>query len=140
MMMNKPKFVLDANVLVSATLFSRSSSRRALDYAQDVGIILISEATFGEIQEVLQRPKFDRYLSRERREELLQRFLVTAQLVEITETVVDCRDPKDNKYLELALSGRADAVITGDQDLLVLNPFRGIAIMTISEFLDTPWA
>jgi predicted nucleic acid-binding protein len=56
--------------------------------------------------------------------------------VEITETITDCRDAKDNKFLELAVSGKADCVVSGDSDLLVLNPFRGISILTPREFLS----
>lgn len=54
-----------------------------------------------------------------------------------SESIDECRDPKDNKYLELAISGHAESLITGDEDLLVLNPFRNIKIITVLEFLDT---
>ena len=67
------------------------------------------------------------------------RFLVAllkeAEMVEIAETITDCRDAKDNKFLELAVSGKADCIVSGDADLLVLNPFRGIPILTPREFL-----
>ena len=67
------------------------------------------------------------------------RFLVAllkeAEMVEITETITDCRDAKDNKFLELAVSGKADCIVSGDADLLVLNPFREIPILTPREFL-----
>ena len=56
-------------------------------------------------------------------------------MVEIAETFTDCRDAKDNKFLELAVSGKADCIVSGDADLLVLNPFRGIPILTPREFL-----
>jgi predicted nucleic acid-binding protein len=57
--------------------------------------------------------------------------------VQPSESIDECRDPKDNKYLELAISGHAESLITGDEDLLVLNPFRNIKIITVLEFLDT---
>ncbi|HEV8160029.1 MAG TPA: putative toxin-antitoxin system toxin component, PIN family, partial [Pyrinomonadaceae bacterium] len=64
-------------------------------------------------------------------------FLKVAEMVETSETIVVCRDPKDDKLLELALSGNADFLVTGDKDLLVLNPFRGgVKIITPREFLD----
>lgn len=63
-------------------------------------------------------------------------FLKVAEMVEIRETIVVCRDPKDDKLLELAVSGNADFLVTGDKDLLVLNPFRGVEIITPREFLD----
>lgn len=68
------------------------------------------------------------------------RFLVSllkeAELFDTTETISECRDPKDNKFLELAFSGKADCIISGDDDLLVMNPFREIPIITPSEFLS----
>ncbi len=59
-----------------------------------------------------------------------------AELIKLTEVIIDCRDAKDNKFLELAASGKADFIISGDEDLLVLNPFRGIPILTPGEFLS----
>jgi uncharacterized protein len=136
---DKPRFVFDANVLVSAALFARSLPRQALDHAQNIGVLLIAETTFAELQNVLQRPKFDRYAARGQREQFWQNFLLTTQLVAITETIVECRDPKDNQYLELAISGHATAIVSGDQDLLVLHPFRGLPIVNVQTFLATAW-
>jgi predicted nucleic acid-binding protein len=47
-----------------------------------------------------------------------------------------CRDPRDDKFLEVAVNGRADAIVTGDQDLLVLNPFQGIPILSPAGYLE----
>lgn len=58
-------------------------------------------------------------------------------MVEIAETIKICRDPKDDKLLELASSGKADFLVTGDNDMLVLNPFRGIEIITPRDFLSS---
>ncbi len=99
------------------------------------GIILLSQATFTELSEVLGRSKFDRYVTREERDEFLVKLLGEGTLVEISETIRECRDPKDNKFLEVAVSGEASCLVTGAQDLLSLNPFRGIAIMTPAQFL-----
>ncbi|WP_347566266.1 putative toxin-antitoxin system toxin component, PIN family [Scytonema sp. UIC 10036] len=55
----------------------------------------------------------------------------TTQFIEVTAQIEEWRDPKDNKYLELAVSGQAECIVTGDDDLLVLNPFRGIEILTV---------
>ena len=135
-MMNERRFVFDANVLVSAFLFSQSKPRQALDKAQDIGIILLSSSFFTELQEVLSRPKFDRYITLERRKELLENLVETAEFINVNEQINECRDPKDNKYLELAVSGKAECIITGDEDLLVLNPFRQIDILMVQKFLD----
>ena len=96
---------------------------------------MASIETLSEINDVLQRPRFDRYLRRIQREEFLEVLEQMVEIVEITETIRACRDPRDDKFLELALSGRATHIITGDQDLLDLHPFRGIPILTPSAFL-----
>lgn len=85
---------------------------------------------------MLYRPRFDSYIPRERRDEFLKALLNQSELIEITESVRVCRDPKDDKILELAINGSADYVITGDDDLLALNPFQGILIIRPAEFLS----
>jgi uncharacterized protein len=129
------RVVFDTNVVVSAMLLPLSVSRRALDRALRRGRILISATTMTELDEVIRRPKFDRYLSEEERVEFSTAIVNEADLVDIVETVTDCRDPRDNKFLELAVSGRATHIVTGDLDLLVLHPFRGIVVVSPSEFL-----
>lgn len=83
------------------------------------------------------RKKFNRYLTSEEREEILAALVERAVLVEIIEKVQECRDPKDDKVLELALNGEANYIITGDRDLLVLHPFRSVVVITASNFLNT---
>jgi uncharacterized protein len=128
-------YVCDANVIVSALLFEESAPGRAFGAALDQGGILLSADVFAEITEVLRRPKFDRYLTREERDAFLKELLRQATLVEVSESITDCRDPKDNKYLELAVAGKARCLVSGDRDLLDLHPFRGIPIRTPQEFL-----
>ncbi|NCR39724.1 MAG: putative toxin-antitoxin system toxin component, PIN family [Microcystis aeruginosa W13-11] len=135
--MNKPRFVFDANVIVSTFLFKTSPPRLALETAKNQGIIILSETVIDELSNVLSRPKFDRYLARLIRQELLETLVAASLLVKPSESVNECRDAKDNKYLELAISGHAESLITGDEDLLVLNPFRNIKIITVLEFLET---
>lgn len=72
----------------------------------------------------------------EERERFLEALVREAELVEITEEIYVCRDPKDDQILELAVNGKASCIVTGDQDLLVLNPFRRIPIVTPAEFLN----
>lgn len=135
MMTNNRRFVFDTNVLISAFLFSQSKPRQALDQATVIGVIVLSSSVLSELEEVLYRPKFDRYLTKERRQEFLEDLTENAQFIDVTEQINECRDPKDNKYLELAVSGQAECIVTGDDDLLVLNPWRGIEILTVQEFL-----
>jgi uncharacterized protein len=134
--MNKRKyFVIDVNVLISAFLFSNSKPRQALDKAQDLGIVLLSNSILFELIQVLSRAKFDRHLSQERRNELVNLLIQTALFIEPTEKIIECRDVKDNQYLELAIAGDGECIVTGDKDLLVLNPFREIPIITVQDFL-----
>ncbi len=134
-MMPRPRFVFDTNAIISADLFRDSVPGRALWLALDLGTILMSEALIEELREVLSRPRFDRYATRVEREEFLRRLIREAETIEIIETVRACRDPEDDKILELAVNGRANYIVTGDDDLLDLNPFRGIAIVRPAEFL-----
>jgi putative PIN family toxin of toxin-antitoxin system len=110
---------------------------QAFREAKQTGSILISAEILAELIDVLSRKKFDRYLSREIREDFLASLAKETELITITETVDICRDPKDNKFLELAISGNATHIITGDKDLLELHPFRDFLIVTPSQFLDS---
>ena len=130
------KFVVDTNVLVSSILIRKSSSDAALKKARSLGKLLFSEATFQELQTVLNRAKFDKYVSLTIRSEFMFRLKLESELIEIIEQVNLCRDLKDNQFLEVAMNGNADYLITGDQDLLVLRPFQEIQIMTVHEFLS----
>ena len=66
----------------------------------------------------------------------LEGVLASAELVSITERIITCRDPKDDKFLELAVNGHADLIVSGDADLLTLDPFRGIPIVTPAAFVQ----
>ena len=129
------RVVVDTNVLVSAILFRSSQPAIVLRRVLQRETLLISQAIFEEWHEVLSRPKFDRYVVEALRTEFLETILNDAFWVEIQESVIACRDPKDDKFLALAVNGQADFIVTGDRDLLVLNPFRGIAIVQPEEFL-----
>ena len=135
-MIMRNRFVIDTNVLISALLFKSSVPFRAIALAEKQGIILYSEATLKELERVLNRSKFDKYLSQEERQVFLLKFIGSSQLVNITEKISVCRDEKDNKFLELAVSGNANLILTGDLDLLVLNPFQSIEILTPEQFID----
>lgn len=127
--------VFDNNVLISAALLA-GVPRKALDKLLDNGVVLVSVPVLLELAEVLNRSKFDKYVSHSERMHFMVSFLKVAEMIEINETITVCRDPKDDKLLELAVGGNADFLVTGDKDLLVLNPFRGVEIITPREFLD----
>ncbi|MFB2875645.1 putative toxin-antitoxin system toxin component, PIN family [Floridanema aerugineum] len=130
------RFVVDTNVLISALLFKNSVPFQAIELAEKQGIILYSEATLNELDRVLSRKKFNKYLSLEDRQVFLLKFISASELVSIIEKIAVCRDEKDNKFLELAVSGNANVIVTGDLDLLVLNPFQGVEILTPDMFID----
>ncbi|MGH7961915.1 MAG: putative toxin-antitoxin system toxin component, PIN family [Candidatus Binatia bacterium] len=129
-MTSELRAVFDTNVVVSAVLLPRSVPRQAFDRVQKYGKVLISAATVDELNEILHRRRFDKYVGEARRLEFLAALIREAELVNVTEVVAECRDPKDNKFLELAISGKATHIISGDADLLVLHPFRGIPVVT----------
>jgi hypothetical protein len=79
--------------------------------------------------------EFDKYVTQTQRLEFLAALVREAELIDVVDVVTECRDPKDNKFLELALSGRGSHVVTGDSDLRALRPFREIAIVTPQSFL-----
>lgn len=92
--------------------------------------IVATSATLRELLAKLLSPKFDRYLSRERRDALLLRLAPLTEIVEVVERIRALCDPKDDKFLEAAVNGHADVLVTGDRDLLDLHPFRGIPVLT----------
>lgn len=107
----------------------------AYDKAKRTGALLVSLPTYNEFCDVFIRRKFDKFISIETRMAIINEFRNIARFAEVTEIITDCRDPKDNKFLELAVTAKATCIITGDEDLLVLNPFRGIPILNANDFL-----
>ena len=129
------RIVFDTNVIVSAILFAGSMPRRAIELALTKGTILISTALYEEMNRVIVQDRFDRYVSRRQREGFLDLLIRESEHIEITESIQVCRDPKDDRVLELAVCGNAAYIVTGDADLLVLNPFRGIGVLRPADFL-----
>lgn len=130
-------YVFDTNTIISALLLPKSLTRTAFDSAWDKGILVHSRETFTELVEVLTRQKFDKYLSLEDRLKAINLLELKSQLIEVREPVIACRDPKDDKFLALALAIKADCIVTGDKDLLILHPFREIPILSPADFLNS---
>ena len=127
--------VVDTNVLVSSALLPESTPGKVFDHVQLVDTLLFSEPTFEELREVLNRPKFERYLDGVRRDRFLARIRAAGSFVDIQQTVQVCRDAKDDKFLDVAINGGADLIVTGDADLLALHPFEGVEIVTPAAYL-----
>jgi uncharacterized protein len=134
-MSSKARYAFDTNVIVSSLLFKNGNPSKAFRYALKHGEVLLSLELLEELSDVLGREKFDRFVTSDERDEFLETFVERAMLVEIIERVQECRDPKDDKILELALNGQAEYIVSGDKDLLVLNPFHSVKIVTAEEFL-----
>ena len=100
------------------------------------GKILLSFAVLAELYEVLSRKRFRRYVDEEDIRSFLAALTREAQWVDVKAEIRACRDPKDDKFLELAVSGRGTHLVTGDADLLALNPFQGIEILPPHRFLQ----
>ena len=130
-----PNVVFDASSIVGAALKEDSIPEQALLLARSLETICLSPAIETEIREVLQRPKFHKYISDTTRGRILDILGAAAVMFEPMEPVTDCRDPKDNKYLELALAAGASVIVSSDVDLLVLNPWRGIRILRPADYV-----
>jgi uncharacterized protein len=135
------RVVLDTSTLVSAALHIGSIPHQALLEALATCDVCASAETLDELELVLDREKFDRYLDRSTRSEfvaLIRRHvhLFAMQNADLEGVAPPCRDPKDNQFLALAFVAEADVLVSSDEDLLVMNPWRGITIMTPGDFLS----
>jgi len=129
-------FVIDTNVLISAAIFKGSVQDKVFDKACGLGNIVSSDLLYEELKEVINRNKFDKYFKAGDRSKFLARYKAETKFIAITHRVSKSIDPKDDMFLELALSGQANCIITGDPDLLALNPFENIPIISPKEFLE----
>ena len=132
-----PRVVLDTNVLISRLLAPNGVAARAVRLATSRTIVLASSETLTELADVLDRLKFDPYASIEERRTFLRLFARIAEQVAILRPIQACRDPRDDKFLAVAVNGGADVIVTGDADLLVLDPFHAVRIMTPAAFLSS---
>lgn len=135
MRLSRLRVVLDTNVLISAALFPDSTPGQVLDMTGSEIDLMISSETLAELDDVLKRSRFQRYIREVQRLRFLEALEETGILVDVTLSVAACRDPKDDKFLELAVGGSATHIVSGDQDLLDLHPFRGISIVSPRRFL-----
>ena len=130
------KFIADTNTLISSLLLKNSISFAAFEKARNTGTILFSEDTFFEFELVLLRTKFDKYFSKQERLYLIEKVHEAGKFISVTSQLKVCRDPKDDKFLNLALDAKASCIITGDKDLLILHPFNKINILTPAQFVN----
>jgi putative PIN family toxin of toxin-antitoxin system len=127
--------VFDASTLVGASIGRGSVPDRAVRHAFAADRVAASEATMAELLDVLARPRLARFIDPDLRDEVLSLLDTYGVFFVPTERVAECRDAKDDKYLELALAAGADRIVSGDADLLVLHPWRGVRILRPAEYL-----
>ena len=129
--------VLDSNLIVSAILNPEGICALAIDLADSNFDMVRSKDTTHELVEVLRRDKFDRFAALEDRVFRVQTYIEATRLIAVNIHVTDCSDPKDNKFLELAIAANATVIVSGDKKHLVsMNPYKGIAIIRVRDFVD----
>ena len=128
--------VIDTNVLISAGLLPNSVSAKALILAFENFVMAQNQATWHELQQKIIRKKFDRYFGATGRLDLLARLAQNTKFFEPMAVVTDCRDETDNKFLALALDAQASCILSGDQDLRTLHPYRSIPIYSPAQFVQ----
>jgi putative PIN family toxin of toxin-antitoxin system len=134
--MKAERVVLDTNVLISAALSPHGKPFACLSWVLDNATLITSQELLIELETRLGRPKFSKYVDEPRRRAFVADLALSTVLVEVRGVVKLCRDPDDDKLLEIIVAGGADCLVTGDQDLLVLDPFQGVPILTPAAFLE----
>ena len=138
--MTNREWVIDTNVLISAALSSQGVPATLVRFALSQRVLVFSPPTFEELRERLYRPKFDPYLTLERRQRILHDVNASARWVDIGEPAVYCRDRDDDKFFETALVAKVSVLITGDKDLLdapqredlqVITPLQAVTLFGV---------
>ncbi len=129
--------ILDSNLIVSAILNPEGICALAIDLADRNFDIVRSKDTTNELVDVMRRAKFDRFATVEDRVFRVQTYIEATRLITVNVHVSDCSDPKDNKFLELAIAAHAAVIVSGDKKHLIsMNPYKGVAIVSVREFVE----
>lgn len=130
------RIVFDTSTLVGAVLKPQSVPAKALSWGWEVAEIVVSAETLEELRLVLGRERLDAYREREARQKFFELYQAMTVLVPVAETVVACRDPRDDKFLSLAVGAGASLLVSSDDDLLTLGQYRGVIILRPKAFVD----
>lgn len=130
------RIVIDTSLAISAAILPNSISNRAFSLALQHFQLVSSDSTLAELIEVIYRAKFDKYLTDEMRLEFLTVVSQASEFITIRSVIKDCADPKDNQFLELAIDGEANIILSGDPHLTDMNPYRNIVIIGPKEFVS----
>ncbi len=129
------RVVIDTNILVSFAIRPNRDFERLFDFLAAHGVTLVSDETVAELFAVLSREKFRQYIPQNSAIDYVEWYAGISESITVTEYVVACRDPKDDKFLSLAVAGKADCIISGDLDLLDMVAYDGIPVYCAAEFL-----
>ncbi len=129
------RLILDTNILISTFVFKSETANIVVRHAAKKHTLLFSEPTFKELKSTLLKPKFAEIAELSTIRNFIFNLVRIGEFIDPKVKISECRDPRDNKFLELAVAANADCIVTGDKDLLVLNPFRGIKIISPADFL-----
>ncbi len=131
----RKRVVIDTSSLISALLKPLSIPAQALTFLGAHCDLMASVETLAELENVLGRSYLDRYRSREERADFLEKYREMVNVIDVLDEVQDCRDPRDDKFLSLALAAKADLIVSSDADLQVLNPYRGIPVLSPAQVI-----
>ena len=134
--MTSPDWVLDTNVLISAALSRQGSPYALVQQVLAHARLVFSESTFEELHTRLYRPKFDRYINLDMRERVLRDLSACAVWVDVDGSGHWSRDPDDDKFIATALQVPGSILVSGDQDLLTVQPPSGLRILTPAQALS----
>jgi len=132
------RVVIDTNIFISALIRPDGKPGQIIQRWRDGGFTLLySDTLLQEWLDVLSRPRIQNkyHLTNEDAQTILMFILLRGEAVTSNRKITACRDPKDNQFLEVAAAGQADVIVSGDKDLLVLNPFEDIPIVSPHSFL-----
>ena len=130
----RKKIIFDTTSLISACIYPYREPAKIFLKAISKFDLIASKKTIQEIDSVLKRPKFDKWCTAEYRQAWVKDYVLLAKEFSPSITISDCRDAKDNMFLELAVFAQVEIIISSDDDLLVLNPYKEIEILTLREF------
>jgi len=132
------RVVIDTNILVRALIRPRGSvGPLLLRLRSGHFTLLYTQSLLEELVDVLSRPHLrNKYgVTEDDVKTVVALLLLRGEAVSVSQSLTVCRDPKDDKFLETAMAGKADVIVSGDEDLPVLDPFEGIPIVSPAEFL-----
>lgn len=129
------KIILDTNLWISFLISKKFNQIDKLIETKQITLVF-SDESLEEFIDVVSRPKLKKYFSKKDTEKVLEYFDQFGELTKVESDIKICRDEKDNFLLNLSVDSKADYLITGDKDLLVLEKIEGTKIMTFTDFIE----